>query len=140
MDNFSKTNFKRNLLKHPKSKIKAVLLDQTVVAGIGNIYADESLFLSKIHPESQVSSLTDKNIESLFVSIRSVLKLSIDKGGSTAKNYINAEGKKGSYLQFAQVFRRQDQPCFICGLPIVKIRVAGRGTHLCLRCQKLLIE
>ncbi len=128
--------FKSNLKKHPRSNIKASLLDQSVIAGIGNIYADESLFLSKIHPKTLVKDLSNQKINSLINSIRQVLELSISKGGSTDRNYVNAEGKKGSYLEFANVFRRENQSCPVCHSTIIKIRVAGRGTHLCPNCQK----
>ena len=124
------------MARRKKTSIKAALLDQTVVAGIGNIYADESLWGAKINPATPVGMLTDKNYRNLFLSIREVLKLSLDKGGSTDRNYVDAEGKKGSYLQFARVFRREGQLCLRCQSEIQKTRVAGRGTHYCPRCQK----
>ncbi|HVX24490.1 MAG TPA: bifunctional DNA-formamidopyrimidine glycosylase/DNA-(apurinic or apyrimidinic site) lyase [Candidatus Saccharimonadales bacterium] len=128
--------FRERLLRRPKSNVKAVLLDQTVVAGIGNIYADESLWGAKIHPLTLVKDLKPRQIETLYEELVMVLKLAIEKGGSTDKNYVNAEGKKGSYLTFARVFRREGQACPRCGHEIVKTRVAGRGTHLCPFCQK----
>ncbi len=127
---------RRQLEKRKKLKIKAALLDQTVLAGIGNIYADESLWGAKLHPETLVISLTARQIHKLYDEIVFVLKLSLDKGGSTDKNYVNHEGKKGSYLEFAKVFRRENEPCPRCGHDIQKIRVAGRGTHICPHCQK----
>jgi formamidopyrimidine-DNA glycosylase len=111
------------------------LLDQSVVAGVGNIYADESLWGAKIHPARRVENIGDKQLNTLFEQLQYVLNLSIEKGGSTDRNYVNAEGKKGSYLSFARVFRRQDHPCPRCGTTIIKTRVAGRGTHLCPHCQ-----
>lgn len=134
---FSAKDFIKRIRKRPNSYIKPVLLDQTVIAGVGNIYADESLWGAKIHPLTRVKSLKDPQLGELFGCLRDVLTLSIEKGGSTDKNYINAEGKKGSYLEFANVFRRENQPCPRCGTTIVKIRVAGRGTHVCPDCQKL---
>ncbi len=128
--------FKDRLRRKRNSKIKAAILDQTVLAGIGNIYADESLWAAKIHPETLVCKLTDKNIKLLHKEIIEVLNLSISKGGSTDRNYVNAEGKKGSYIEFAKVFRREGQPCIRCGREIKKIRVAGRGTHICTYCQR----
>lgn len=134
---FSPKVLKDRLSKRPNSKIKAALLDQTVIAGIGNIYADESLWGAKIHPARLVKSLTNQEIEQLYEEIIFVLKLSIKKGGSTDKNYVNHEGKRGSYLDFARVFRRQNLDCPSCGQTIEKIKLAGRGTHFCPNCQKL---
>lgn len=134
---FTAGQFVARLTRRAKSAIKPVLLDQTVVAGVGNIYADESLWGAKIHPETRVQDIPPKKLETLFNELQKVLRLSIEKGGSTDKNYVNAKGEKGSYLQFANVFRRQGQPCPRCGTTIIKTRVAGRGTHLCPRCQKV---
>jgi formamidopyrimidine-DNA glycosylase len=136
-DDFSIDKFIERLRKRKNSPIKAVLLDQKVLAGIGNIYADESLWMAKIHPLSPVSKISRAKLVGLHNDIRTVLRLSIEKGGSTDRNYINAEGKKGSYLSFANVFRREGQPCPRCGTEIIKMRAAGRGTHLCPKEQKL---
>jgi formamidopyrimidine-DNA glycosylase len=125
------------LKRRPKSGIKAVLLDQTIVAGIGNIYADESLWAAKIHPLTKVADVSNAKLHALHDGLVSVLRLSIEKGGSTDRNYVDAEGKRGSYLTFANVFRREGKPCPRCGTTIVKLRVAGRGTHICPYCQKL---
>lgn len=134
---FTAGQFVARLTRRAKSAIKPVLLDQTVVAGVGNIYADESLWGAKIHPETRVQDVPPKKLETLFNELQKVLRLSIEKGGSTDKNYVNAKGEKGSYLQFANVFRRQGHPCPRCVTTIIKTRVAGRGTHLCPRCQKV---
>jgi formamidopyrimidine-DNA glycosylase len=129
--------FRERLLRRRNTNIKAALLDQTVVAGVGNIYADESLWGAKIHPSTPVKSLSERNFHALFDELISILKLAIEKGGSTDKNYVDAEGRSGSYLDFARVFRREGQPCPRCGTTIIKTRVAGRGTHLCPHCQRL---
>lgn len=121
--------------RRKNSMVKVVLLDQSVLAGIGNIYADEALFMSGIHPETRVINISKPKIASLHHNIRQVLQVSIDAGGSTDKNYVDAEGKKGSYLTFAKVFRREGLPCKKCGKDIIKTRVAGRGTHICTTCQ-----
>ncbi len=134
---FTAKDFIERIRRRLKSKIKAVLLDQTVIAGVGNIYADESLWGAKIHPATSVSILTNRQLNTLFNQLRYVLELAIEKGGSTDRNYVNAEGKRGSYLSFARVFRREGQPCPRCGTIIVKIRASGRGTHLCPKCQRL---
>lgn len=134
---FTVEKFNERLRRRKSSGIKAVLLDQTVLAGVGNIYADESLFMARIHPETKVQNISAAKLVALHGDLLAVLKLSIEKGGSTDRNYVNAEGKKGSYIEFAQVFRRENQPCLRCGNTIIKIRVAGRGTHICPYCQKL---
>ena len=133
---FSAKDFADRLLSRKNSGIKAVLLDQTVLAGVGNIYADESLWAAKIHPETKVSDIPATKVKALYAELRRILHLSIEKGGSTDRNYVDAEGKRGSYLSFAAVFRREGQPCQRCGTTIIKTRVAGRGTHICLYCQK----
>jgi formamidopyrimidine-DNA glycosylase len=134
---FTKELFLKQIQKRKNSNIKAALLDQTVLAGIGNIYADESLFLAKINPASIVGRVPKARLINLHQAIIGVLKISLEKGGSTDRNYINAEGKKGSYIEFAKVFRKDNQPCPVCGSIIIKTRVAGRGTHVCNKCQKL---
>jgi formamidopyrimidine-DNA glycosylase len=129
--------FTERVKKRSGTTIKAALLDQTVIAGIGNIYADESLWGAKIHPATRVKDVPDAALKLLLKEIRFVLELAIEKGGSTDRNYVNAEGKKGSYIDFARVFRREGQQCPRCGNIIEKTRVAGRGTHACSHCQKL---
>ncbi|HET8709513.1 MAG TPA: bifunctional DNA-formamidopyrimidine glycosylase/DNA-(apurinic or apyrimidinic site) lyase [Candidatus Saccharimonadales bacterium] len=130
-ERFTAEEFTERFQRRKNTSIKAALLDQTVVAGIGNIYADESLWGAKIHPQTLVKNLREADFSRLFTEVQYVLNLSIEKGGSSDKNYINAEGKRGSYLSFARVFRREGQPCPRCGHSIEKTRVAGRGTHLC---------
>jgi formamidopyrimidine-DNA glycosylase len=136
-DDFGWRDFKKQLQRRQNTSIKAALLDQTVIAGVGNIYADESLWGAKIHPMTLVKNLSDQKIRTLYEELVFVLKLAIEKGGSTDRNYVDAEGKKGSYMSFARVFRREGLTCPRCGTPIEKLRVAGRGTHICPHCQKL---
>lgn len=129
--------FYDKLQRHQNSCIKATILDQTIITGLGNIYADEALFASKIHPERKSGSLTKKEAKELLESARTVMDKSIASGGSTMATYVKADGTKGDYLElFAQVFRRDGQPCPRCGTKIIKTKVAGRGTHLCPHCQK----
>lgn len=135
-DDFSWQDLRTRLVRRKGTNIKAALLDQTVVAGVGNIYADESLWGAKIHPSTIVAKLSDNKFKLLHKSLQTVLQLSIDKGGSTDRHYVDAEGRRGSYLSFANVFRREGQACPRCGTTIVKIRVAGRGTHICPHCQR----
>lgn len=134
-DDFSVNDFAQRLARRPKTNIKAALLDQSVIAGVGNIYADESLWGAKVHPKRLVSSLTENEIQLLYTDLREVMNLAIQKGGSSNHTYINAEGKKGSYMDFARAFRREGLPCPRCGALIEKSRVAGRGTHTCPVCQ-----
>lgn len=134
-DTFTAKEFIPRVRRRNGTTIKAALLDQTVLAGVGNIYADESLWAAKIHPAARVKDIPDEQLAALLTAIKTVLALSIDKGGSTDKNYVDAEGKKGSYLKFANVFRLEGKPCPRCGTIIEKIRVAGRGTHICPVCQ-----
>ncbi len=134
---FTWQNLQERLQQRRNTSIKAAILDQTVVAGVGNIYADESLWGAKIHPATLVRQLTASQFHKLYDELIYVLKLSIEKGGSTDKNYVDAEGRRGSYLSFARVFRREGRPCpRHPSTPIIKTRVAGRGTHLCPKCQK----
>lgn len=133
---FTPSEFIARIRRRANTSIKAALLDQTVIAGVGNIYADESLWGAKIYPATRVKAVSDAALKKLFIELQYVLNLAIEKGGSTDKNYVNAEGKRGSYIDFARVFRRDDKPCPRCGRTIIKLRVAGRGTHVCPHCQR----
>lgn len=136
-DDFTAGIFIERVRRRANTTIKAAVLDQTVLAGIGNIYADEGLWGARIHPAERVRDVTDAKLKILWKELRFVLALSIEKGGSTDRNYVDAEGKKGSYLTFARVFRREGLPCpRHPGVAIIKTRVAGRGTHLCPKCQR----
>lgn len=132
---FTAQEFAARFTRRAKTSIKAALLDQSVVAGVGNIYADESLWGAKVHPKRLVGSLTDNEFIQLYTELRAVMNLAIEKGGSTDKNYVNAEGKRGSYMDFARVFRREGLACPRCGAEIIKFKAAGRGTHICPVCQ-----
>lgn len=136
-DSFTARDFQDRFTRRARTNIKAALLDQSVVAGVGNIYADESLWGAKIHPKRLVASLTSAEFKNLYTELRTVMNLAIEKGGSSNHTYVNAEGKKGSYMDFARVFRREGLACPRCGTTIEKLRVAGRGTHICPFCQKL---
>ena len=133
----SSDEFYEKLQKHKNSPIKAVILDQTIICGLGNIYADESLFMSKIHPATKAGALTKKEASTLLSMAAKAMDTAIDSGGSTMKDYVKADGTKGDYLdKFAQIFNRTGKPCLVCGTKIEKIRVAGRGTHICPNCQR----
>lgn len=129
--------FYEKLQRHKKSPIKAVILDQKIICGLGNIYADEALFDASIHPRTLAGKLSFEEAGALVESAKKVMEASIDSGGSTMKTYVRADGTKGDYLEkFAQVFRREGCECKRCGCEIEKVRVAGRGTHICPHCQK----
>lgn len=134
---FTPDQFRERFKRRAKSPVKAAMLDQTVVAGVGNIYADESLWGAKLHPLTKVGDVSAAEFALLYTALRHVMNLAIEKGGSTDKNYVNAEGKRGSYMDFARVFRREGLPCPRCGTTIIKFRAAGRGTHICPQCQVL---
>ncbi len=123
--------------RHKNAPIKAVLLDQKVIAGLGNIYADESLFYAGVHPATKAGELTEEQVGMILEGARNVMMESIDSGGSTMATYVKPDGSTGNYLElFAKVFRREGKPCEKCGAIILKTKVAGRGTHYCPKCQK----
>lgn len=134
--NFTWEVLKENLLKRKKTPVKIVLMDQSIIAGIGNIYASESLFLARIDPRRQVITLSDKEFKDLYKGIIESLTVSIKYGGTTIKNYVNSEGNKGKFLQFANVYGRKGYKCKDCKKEVVKITQAGRGTYFCPVCQK----
>ena len=125
--------------RHGKSPIKAVLLNQKLIAGLGNIYADESLFYASVHPAELAGNLTEEQVAKILEGACKVMEASINSGGSTMATYVRPDGSTGDYLEkFAQVFRREGKECYRCGAEIVKTRCAGRGTHYCPNCQGLL--
>ena len=136
-DDFTGKVLYERLQRRKNTTIKAAILDQSVLAGVGNIYADESLWGARIHPATLVKHLSPPEVQMLVAEIKFVMNLAIEKGGSTDRNYVNAEGKRGSYIDFARVFRREGKLCPRCGSIIEKTRVAGRGTHLCPSCQTM---
>lgn len=134
----SPADFIQRIQRHKNTTIKAAILDQTIIAGVGNIYADESLFFARIHPATKVADIPPEKLAKLLTGITKVMDESINSGGSTLKDYVQADGSKGDYLnKFAKVFNRQGQACPTCGTTIQKARVAGRGTHFCPECQPL---
>jgi len=116
--------------------IKTLLLDQSMVAGIGNIYADEALFNSGIKPDTIAAKLTAKQIKALHQAIIQVLQTSIDKGGTTFSDFLNLLGVSGNYGDSALVYGRKAKPCRLCQTPIEKIKLGGRSSHFCPKCQK----
>ncbi|HEY5108103.1 MAG TPA: bifunctional DNA-formamidopyrimidine glycosylase/DNA-(apurinic or apyrimidinic site) lyase [Acidimicrobiales bacterium] len=123
------------LRRHPGLRLKSALLDQGAVAGIGNIYADEALWQAGLHPERRCGAVRRPGVEALRDGIVSVLSEGVARGGSTLRDYVDARGERGGYLEVAAVYGRTGQPCRRCGTAIVKTTVVGRGTHVCPSCQ-----
>lgn len=119
-----------------KLPIKSCLLDQRIIVGIGNIYADEILFLSKINPLKEANSLSLKELERIIDNTKLVLEKAIEKGGTTIRSYTSLNGIHGLFQQELYVHSKDGQKCLICGSDILKIKVGGRGTYYCPKCQK----
>lgn len=134
-EQFELGGFIQTLKRRPRSQIKPVILDQSVVAGVGNIYADESLHLAKIHPATLTGELSGSQIKRLYEAIKTIIGLGVEHGGTSFTSYVNALGGTGDYLHHARVFKRQGLTCPVCGMIILKTRVGGRGTHYCPKCQ-----
>ena len=120
-----------------RTSVKALLLDQTVVAGLGNIYVDEVLFRARVHPDCQASELTMGQCDAIAAEARRTVERAVAAGGSTVRSYVNGLGAQGEVQSLLQVYGRTGQPCAACGGAIEKIRVAGRGTHICPQCQRI---
>ncbi len=133
---FTLEKFKTILARYPHRPLKQLLLDQRLIAGLGNIYVDEACFLARVLPTRQVSSLTPAEVKKLHTNIIAVLKLSIAKKGTSARHYRRADGRRGGFVPYLNVYGRQKQICKVCGTPITKIKWHGRGTHYCQHCQK----
>lgn len=134
---FSLENFEK-MVKNKKKNVKAFLLDQSLIAGIGNIYADEILFASCVRPQKNIDTLNNKEIKLIFKNIKKILQRAIDFRGTTFNNYRNADGKKGGFKKLLKVYGRENKKCVRrnCSGIIKKTKTAGRGTHFCSICQK----
>lgn len=122
--------------KRTARKIKAMLLDQTVVVGLGNIYVDEALYRARIRPERIAKDLQAEEYKRLHREIIDTLQEAVEQGGSSIKSYVNGQGEMGMFQQQLNVYGRKNEPCNECGTEINKIVVGGRGTHFCPNCQK----
>jgi formamidopyrimidine-DNA glycosylase len=127
----------KKILQNGERTIKALLLDQSLVSGLGNIYVDESLFRAGIHPETKGRHLSVPGFNKLYKAVKATLSKAIDMQGSTLKDYCQPDGLSGGFQEQHRVYGRQGKPCPICQTPIQKKKVAGRGTHFCISCQKL---
>lgn len=125
----------RRLFRGRKTAIKAALLNQCLLAGVGNIYADESLFRARIRPRRHAGRLTGAELERLRLALIDVLQAAIRLGGSSVSDYVDANGVRGFFQLEHRVYQRTSEPCLVCGTPIRRIVVAGRSTHYCPRCQ-----
>lgn len=126
----------RDALKGRKGLIKPMLLNQRVVAGLGNIYVDEALYDARIHPERRAYTLTAEEVQRLHAAIREVLHDAVERRGTTFSSYTDIEGREGGYQDSLRVFRRPGTACSRCGTAIVRLVVGGRGTHICPHCQE----
>ncbi len=122
--------------KGRRKAIKTLLLDQRFIAGIGNIYADEALFIAGIHPQRSADSLVEHEINTLFAAIQKVLRLGLKREGASISSYRKPDGSRGNMQNAFTVFRRTGTPCHRCGNPIKRIKLGGRSTHFCPHCQR----
>lgn len=129
-------DFKNRLTKH-KCKIKTALLNQKIVAGIGNILADEILWASKIHPQTKISNLNNSQLKNIWRSSQKIIKRSIKFGGTSMRNWLHPDEIKGNFQNKTYVYGRLNKNCPRCKTKIIKIKIAGRGTYLCPSCQRL---
>jgi len=125
-----------NLFRGRKTPIKSALLNQKLLRGVGNIYADESLFRAGIRPRRRAASLTRNELSRLYAAIQEVLKEAIALGGSSISDYVDADGEDGSFQLQHRVYGREGDSCLVCKTPIKRIVIAGRSSHYCSRCQK----
>ena len=124
------------LFRGRKTPIKSALLNQKLLRGVGNIYADESLFRSGIRPRRRVSAITRDQLTRLLASVKEVLREAIALGGSSISDYVNADGEEGFFQLQHRVYGREGEPCLVCRTPIKRIVIAGRSSHYCPKCQK----
>jgi formamidopyrimidine-DNA glycosylase len=125
-----------SLFRGRKTPIKSALLNQKLLSGVGNIYADESLFRAKVRPRRRSASLTTVELRKLYKGLRDVLHQAIKLGGSSVSDYVDAEGREGFFQLKHRVYGREGKPCLVCGTPIKRVIIAGRSSHYCPHCQK----
>ncbi len=124
------------LFRHRKTPIKSALLNQKLLSGVGNIYADEALFRAGVRPRRRASSLSRSELQQLHVGLLKVLRQAIKLGGSSVSDYVDAEGREGFFQLKHRVYGREGKPCLVCGTPIKRVIIAGRSSHYCPHCQK----
>ncbi len=126
----------KEMLSHKKTKIKPLLMDQTFISGVGNLYVAEALFRARIHPERPAVSLSEKEKELLFKEIKDTLSEAIKYKGSSVDQYVQLSGERGDYVKHHKVYDREGKPCFVCKTAIRRIALGGRGTYFCPKCQR----
>jgi len=134
---FTFEKFKKALLKRKKGKIKQVLMDQNVIAGIGNIYSDEILWKAKIHPFKKVLRLKEKELKKIYKALQEILREAIKLRGESISDFRRISGKKGEFDKLRKVYRREGEKCSRCGTIIKKVKLGGRSAHFCPKCQRL---
>ena len=125
-----------SLFRGRKTPIKSALLNQKLLSGVGNIYADESLFRAGIRPRRRAASLTKEDLRRLYLSVQEVLKEAIALGGSSISDYVDSNGEEGFFQLQHRVYGRESEPCLVCKTPIKRIVIAGRSSHYCPKCQR----
>jgi formamidopyrimidine-DNA glycosylase len=125
-----------NLFRGRKTPIKSALLNQKLLSGVGNIYADESLFRAGVRPRRRAGSLTREDMKRLYVAVQDVLKEAIALGGSSVADYVDADGEEGFFQLQHRVYGREGEPCLTCKTPIKRVVIAGRSSHYCPKCQR----
>ncbi len=129
----------KEIIRSTKRSIKVLLMDQSKIGGVGNIYANDALYLAKIHPERQANSLNENEIKDLFERIEEVLKKGISTKGSSENSYVTPDGSEGTYQNHTVVYGKDGEKCERCGSIIQKSKVGGRGTYFCPKCQNISI-
>lgn len=126
----------KEMLAQKKTTIKPLMMDQTFISGIGNLYAAEALFRARINPERPAKSLSDQEKALLFKTIKNTLRQAIEHKGSSVDQYVQLSGAPGNFVKYHKVYDREGKPCFVCKSPIKRTALGGRGTYFCPRCQK----
>ncbi len=133
---FTLNNFKKVLARRPNLKIKQLLMDQSLIGGLGNIYSDEACFYAGVRPLRRAGNLKEIEIKKLYCAILKVLKLSISKRGTSADDYVDAYGRQGDFVRFLKMYGRAKEKCKICDTPLKTLRIGGRTSNYCPHCQK----
>lgn len=133
---FSFDSFKKRIEKRKKSVIKTLLMDQSFISGIGNIYACEILFSAKVLPDRKTGTLKNKEVKAIYEAIKNILTLALKKKGASDRDYVDAYGKKGGYMSLAKVYQREGENCLVCGTKIKRVKTGSRSSYFCPKCQR----
>ncbi|MEW6027372.1 MAG: bifunctional DNA-formamidopyrimidine glycosylase/DNA-(apurinic or apyrimidinic site) lyase [Planctomycetota bacterium] len=132
---FTLERFRQMLASKPGARIKPLLMDQTFISGIGNLYADEILFYARIHPLTRAGSLKESQVRNIYRGIKKILALGIKKRGSSVELYVDVEGRPGGFVPYIKAYGREGKPCKRCGTPIKRIKIGSRSASFCPKCQ-----